>query len=293
MSISSSLGEQHEIELPQGVISYRERGSGPPIVFIHAALLNADLWRKVVPLLADDFRCLCPDFPLGAHGIGLNPDADLSPPGFADLIRDFMDAVEIERATLVGTDSGGAMSQIFAARYPDRVNSLVLSNCDTNEHFPPTRVLKILLLAMRVPGLSSALVWMTAQLLRSKRLGRLVAGLFMYDKGAIDQDLWMSYARPLQKLRAVRRDLRKAFAGMNKRYTLEATERLKGCEFPILLAWGEEDRIIFPPIHAERLSEQLPTATLKLIPKAATFVAEDRPDELAILIRQHMTQMVS
>ncbi len=285
MSISSSLGEQHEIKVPQGVIRYRERGSGPPIVFVHAAFMNADAWRKVVPLLADDFRCLCPDFPVGAHELGLNPDADLSPTGLADLIRDFMDAVGAERATLVGNDSGGAFAQIFAARYPDRMDGLVLTNCETNEHFPPSRVVNLL-------GFSPAPVWAIAQLLRSRRLGRLIAGLGIYDKDVIDDEISKSYARPLQKVRATRRDARKVFAGMDKRYTLEATERLKGCDFPILLAWGEEDNIFFPPSHAERLAEQLPTATLKLIPEAKTFVSEDKPGELASLIRNHVRRPV-
>ena len=49
MAISSQLGEQHEVTLPQGTINYRERGTGDPVVFVHGALVNADLWRKVVP----------------------------------------------------------------------------------------------------------------------------------------------------------------------------------------------------------------------------------------------------
>ena len=49
MAISEALGQQHEVQLPQGTIRYRERGTGEPIVFVHGALVNADLWRKVVP----------------------------------------------------------------------------------------------------------------------------------------------------------------------------------------------------------------------------------------------------
>jgi pimeloyl-ACP methyl ester carboxylesterase len=63
MAISNDLGQQHEVTLPQGTISYRERGTGDPIVFVHGALVNADLWRKVVPRLAKDHRCIAPDLP--------------------------------------------------------------------------------------------------------------------------------------------------------------------------------------------------------------------------------------
>lgn len=290
MSISSSLGEQHEVTLPQGVIRYRERGSGPPVVFIHGVLVNADLWRKVVPLIEGDCRCLCPDMPLGAHLPGMDPQANLSMYGIADLIRNFLDGVEVERATFVGNDSGGAIVQIFAARYPERVERLVLTNCDINEHFPPTKVLKILMSLGRIPGFTPATVSLIAQSLRSKRMRRLVARSVIGDETQIDDEVFASYAGPLQSNRGTRRDLGKAVSGMNKRYTLEATERLKDCDFPILLAWGEEDRIFFPVQYAERLAEQLPTATLKLIPRAKTFVSEDAPAELAELIREQVAQ---
>ena len=61
MSVSTALGAEHEVELPQGRIRYRERGDGPPVIFAHGLLVNGDLWRKVVPLLADGER-------LGAMG---------------------------------------------------------------------------------------------------------------------------------------------------------------------------------------------------------------------------------
>ena len=67
MSLSSDLGERKEVELAQGTLRYRERGTGPPIVFIHGLLVSGDLWRKVVPQLADRYRCITPDLPLGSH----------------------------------------------------------------------------------------------------------------------------------------------------------------------------------------------------------------------------------
>src|SRR5947199_9664500 len=112
MSISPALGEQRELQLPQGTISYRERGSGEPIVFVHGLLVNGDLWRKVVPELAKDFRCITPDWPLGSHEIPMNRDADLTPTGLAKLIADFLAALELENVTLVGNDTGGALAQI-------------------------------------------------------------------------------------------------------------------------------------------------------------------------------------
>src|SRR3954463_13233489 len=106
MSISEALGQQHEVKLPQGTIRYRERGEGEPIVFVHGLLVNGDLWRKVVPRLAESYRCITPDWPLGSHQVALEPDADLTPPGVAKLIADFLEALDLNAATVVGNDSG-------------------------------------------------------------------------------------------------------------------------------------------------------------------------------------------
>src|SRR6187431_3451552 len=110
MAISEALGQEKEVQLPQGTIRYRERGTGEPIVFVHGALVNADLWRKVVPELAKDFRCITPDWPLGSHEVPMNADADLTTAGVAQLINDFLVALDLENVTLVGNDSGGALS---------------------------------------------------------------------------------------------------------------------------------------------------------------------------------------
>ena len=53
------------------------------------------------------------------------------------MIADFLEALELENVTIVGNDSGGAMSQITVTRHPERIGRLVLTNCDCYEHFPP------------------------------------------------------------------------------------------------------------------------------------------------------------
>ena len=74
---------------------------------------------------------------MGAQQIAMNPDADLSPPGVAATIASFLEALDLEDVTIVGNDSGGAMSQVLVTRHPERIGRLVLTNCDTHENFPP------------------------------------------------------------------------------------------------------------------------------------------------------------
>ena len=70
-----------EITLPQGTIRYRDEGDGPPLLFIHGALVNGRLWEPVVERLKGAARCIVPELPLGSHTQPMAADADLSPPG--------------------------------------------------------------------------------------------------------------------------------------------------------------------------------------------------------------------
>ena len=88
----------------------RARRTPPAIVFVHGAFVDGSLWRKVVPRLEGSYRCIVPDLPLGSHGTPMHEDADLSPPGLAKLIADFVEALGLEDVTLVGNDTGGAIS---------------------------------------------------------------------------------------------------------------------------------------------------------------------------------------
>ena len=81
-----ALGEARELELAAGRVRAHVTGDGPPIVFLHGVLVNANLWRKVVPTLAARRRCVTLDLPLGSH-LEPMPRADLSPPGLADSSR--------------------------------------------------------------------------------------------------------------------------------------------------------------------------------------------------------------
>src|SRR3954452_11634291 len=113
MSISPQLGPEHRVDIPAGAISYRASGSGSgsgsgsPIVFVHGVGVNGDLWRHVVPRLADAHRCIAADWPLGAHSRPLRPDADLSLPGLAGMVADLLEALDLHDVAIVANDTGG------------------------------------------------------------------------------------------------------------------------------------------------------------------------------------------
>lgn len=279
----SQSDQRHEIELPAGRIRYREAGTGKPVVFVHGFLVDGRLWDGVVERLSDRCRCIAPDWPIAAHQVAMNPDADLSPPGIAALIAGFLEALELEDVTIVGNDSGGAMSQVLVTRHPERIGRLVLTNCDTHDNFPPG-IFKAMPPLAKLPG-------GMAVLSAPFRIGALARTAFKpFARTAIPADLVASWMRPSLSDPEVKRDAAKVTAGMNKRYTLEAAERLSESELPLLLTWAPGDKF-FPISYAERLERETPNARLVRIPDAGTFVALDQParlaDEIATFVQQN------
>jgi pimeloyl-ACP methyl ester carboxylesterase len=272
--------ERKEIQLPAGTIRYREAGAGKPIVFVHGYLVDGRLWDGVVDRLSARFRCLAPDWPMGAQQVAMNPDADLSPPGIAKLIADFLTKLELEDVTIAGNDSGGAMSQVMVTTYPERVGRLALTNCDTHENFPPG-IFKAMPPLAKLPGGMRAL----SAPFRIPAIARRAFAPFAQTK--IPDELIASWMRPATADSGVMRDVKKVTAGMNKRYTLAAAEKLRGSQLPIRLLWAPGDKY-FPLSYAERLAGEAGNAEIVQIPNAKTFVPLDQPqrvaDELASFI---------
>ncbi len=270
--------ERKEIQLVAGPVRYREAGSGPAVVFVHGYLVDGRLWDGVVDELAGEFRCFAPDWPLGAQQRAMKPAADLSPPGLAAIVADFLAKHELEDVTIVGNDSGGAISQILVSRHPERIGRLVLTNCDTHENFPPG-VFKAMPPVAKLPGGMAVL----AAPFRIPAFGRRAFKPFARTR--IPDELVASWMEPAQRDRGVMHDLKKVTAGLDKRYTLEAAAALRGSQLPILLTWAPGDKY-FPISYAERLAGEVGNARLVQIPDAKTFVPLDQPQRLAAEIAQ-------
>ncbi len=265
--------QRHEVNLPAGTIRYREAGEGKPVVFVHGYLVDGRLWDGVVDELSDRCRCIAPDWPIGAQRIAMNPDADLTPYGIASIVSSFLDALDLNDVTIVGNDSGGAMSQITVTRHPERIDRLVLTNCDTHENFPPG-VFKAMPPVARLPG-------GMAMLAAPFRIGALARAAFKpFAQTPIPADLISSWMEPGLHDPAVKHDVKKVTSGMNKRYTLEAAERLRTSDLPVLLTWAPNDRF-FPIKYGRRLAQETPNARLVEIPDSKTFVPLDQPRRLA------------
>jgi pimeloyl-ACP methyl ester carboxylesterase len=265
--------QRKEVKLPAGTIRYREAGEGKPVVFVHGFLVDGRLWDGVVDRLSDRCRCLAPDWPIGAQQVAMNPDADLSPPGLARLIADFLDKLELEDVTIVGNDSGGAISQILVTNHPQRISRLALTNCDTHENFPPG-IFKAMPPLAKLPG---GMLVLSAPF-RIPAIARRAFAPFARTK--IPDDLVASWMQPVTSDSDVMHDAKKVTAGMNKRHTLAAAEKLRTSDLPIRLLWAPGDKF-FPIKYAERLAGEVKNAEIVQIQDAKTFVPLDQPQRVA------------
>src|SRR5690242_13151008 len=150
------------IELPIGLLDYRDLGprtaDAPVAVFVHGFLVNATVWDPVAEELASGgFRCILPDWPLGAHRRPVNPLAELSPQAVAEAVIGLLDALDLHDVVLVGSDTGGALCQLALRGDTGRVRGLVLTNCDAFEQFPPRFLVPLFTLAR-----SRYAVWLLA-----------------------------------------------------------------------------------------------------------------------------------
>jgi pimeloyl-ACP methyl ester carboxylesterase len=268
--------------LPQGRLTYRIAGpaesSRPPVVFVHGVLVDARLWDRVAQrLAAEGIRSYAPTLPLGAHPWPMNADADLSPQGIADLLRDFISALDLTDVTLVGNDTGGAICQIMLGGDTSRIGAAVLTNCDAFGTFPP-RAFAPLFHALRHPGLVACL----APALRSERVRNSPLAFGPLSSDPLDPDLTLSWMRPLAN-RDIRRDLAKLARGVNSRVLVDAASRFSQFTGPVRILWGESDPF-FRMDLGRQLAEALPRASLTPVPDGRTFLPIDHPAEVASAI---------
>jgi pimeloyl-ACP methyl ester carboxylesterase len=274
----------HSIETASGYIRYVEAGSGPVALFVHGVLLNKHLWRHQLAGLSDIRRCIAVD--LLAHGdTEIKPNQDVSVTANAIMLREVLDALQIDQVDIVGNDSGGGIAQIFSALNPERVRSLTLTNCDTHDNWPPEAFKPFLDMAA-AGGLSDAL----NALLSDKSIYRSPGALGpAYERPANISDADIDiYLLPLVRSEQRTHDLRRFLAAFDHGHTVAIESRLRHLQAPTLIVWGTDD-VYFPVNWAHWLAEAIPGAKppVELL-GARIFFPEERADEFNRLLRNHL-----
>jgi pimeloyl-ACP methyl ester carboxylesterase len=283
VAISDALGEPRTVEIGQGALEYRTRGSGPRLVFAHGAAVNGDLWRNVAPALAVERRCIVPDLPLGGHSLPLRGEHDMSLFGLGNILADFIEALELHDVTLIANDTGGAISQALVARRPERLGRLVLTSCDAFDNYPPKAVAYLKPTARVRPAF-----WLLAQSMRAVRLQRLPIAYGWATHSPIEPRIMNSYLSSLRTNSGVRRDFARVLRAADPRDTQEAADGLRHFDKPALVVWAADDRF-FPREHGRRLAELL-RGRFELVEGSRTFIPEDNPAALVELLRAFLAE---
>jgi pimeloyl-ACP methyl ester carboxylesterase len=271
-----------EIELSAGTIEYEDTGGdGPAVVLLHGLMMDASLWAGPVADLSADHRCVVPTLPLGAHRQAMGAGADLSLPGIAGLVAEFIDRLGLQDVTLVGNDTGGALVQLLMAGGAPRAGRVVLASCDAFDNFPPGLTGKTLALAGKLPP---ALFGLFMQQLRLRAVRRLpLAFGWLTRRGDAATARWL---QPVLHQPEIRRDtvrmLRAALADTG--LLLRAADGLAGFDRPALVLWASEDKVM-PPEHGRRLAALLPAGQLLEVADSYTLIPLDQPAALAAAIR--------
>ncbi|MFN7345663.1 MAG: alpha/beta fold hydrolase [Betaproteobacteria bacterium] len=282
----SAPARRHRLPLAAGPLVVTELGppAAVPLVFLHGVLANSTLWTGVADRLAPDHRCLLLDLPLGAHPEPMNADADLSPSGLVAVVIDALDRLGIERAILVGNDSGGALCQLMIAAHPHRLRALVLTSSDAYDTWLPFMFKPLELMAF-VPGL----LRIVAQLLQWPPLRRSPLGFGWLSKRMTDADS-AAFVTPLARAPWARRDVGKFLRGISPRLTRRAAQHFAGFAAPVLVLWSRDDRLL-PLRLGQRLASDLPRARLELVTDAYTFSPVDAPEAVAQAIDRFVREL--
>ena len=274
---------KRSIATPSGRIGYTEAGTGPVALFVHGVLLNGHLWRHQLAELSDVRRCIAVD--LLAHGdTEIGPDQDVSVTANAVMLREFLDALGIDRVDLVGNDSGGGIAQIFAATHPERVRSLTLTNCDTHDNWPP-EAFKPFLDMVAAGGLPGALGAMLAD--KAVYRAETALGPAYENPEQVSDETIDTYLKPHVRTPQRTRDLVRFLAEFDPVHTLRIEPGLRTLRAPTLIAWGTDD-IYFDVSWSRWLADLIPGTRKRVeFDGARIFFPEERWSEFNQELRAH------
>ncbi|MGA9491778.1 MAG: alpha/beta fold hydrolase [Mycobacterium sp.] len=261
-------------------IEYTDTGQGPTVLFVHGVYVTGAVWNDVVAELGEGFRCIAPTWPLGAHSTPTD-GADIGAESAARRIIHFMEALDLTEVTVVANDTGGGLvlaSLGDPTLDSSRIARLVLTNCDSYEHFPPGSFAQIVKLCRFSPRVGGGIV----------RLLATGPGQSFFLKAVSkhppsherQREIFGAFATS----GAARRDAVTVTASLDPALTLRAAPAIEAFDRPVILPWGTEDQL-FPLDHARRLRDAFPNATLIEIPDCSAFVMLDAPKKLAVAIR--------
>jgi 2-hydroxy-6-oxonona-2,4-dienedioate hydrolase len=256
---------------------------GPPLVLLHGVGDNAFDWRWVMPALASTHRVYAPDLP--GSGGSAKPLTDYSPAFFTRFVGAFLDALGVERATVIGNSLGGLVGLRLALGEPERVTALgLVSSAGLG------REVTYALRSMTMPGYGKlSVAWGKRRPGAAQRaLGR-AALVFARPRGAPRKWIKEQYrlARLPGFLEAQLATVRAQVGLKGQREVL--VDRLAQLERPTMVVWGTRDRVI-PYSRAKEAASRLQEGYLELIPECGHLPQVEQPERFVSGLRRFLSE---
>ncbi|HJY57915.1 MAG TPA: alpha/beta hydrolase [Streptosporangiaceae bacterium] len=282
MQLSELNAHRHTAATRFGEISYLDLGAGPTALFVHGIATNAYLWRHVMDALSGQRRCIAIDLPL--HGQSpVTAEQDLSLAALAAGLDDFCEVLGLTGIDLVANDTGGAIAQIFAARHPQRLATLTLTNCDTVDNLPPEAFKPMVELAA-AGNLAPSAVAMFANVEAAAQIS-FASGYEHVD--LIDRDVIRSYLQPCFGTIERARQFERLLVSLRVGDLQAVMPQLGELTVPTLVVWGTGDAF-FDVSWAYWLRDTIPGTTRVItVDGARLFFPEERPMDLVPHLEQH------
>lgn len=262
-----------------GKIAYFEHGRGEAALFLHGFPLNSFQWRGAIARLSDDRRCIAPDF-LAMGYTEVAEGQSVAPAAQVAMIVSLLDILSISNFDLIGNDSGGAIAQLLAAQFPDRVRTLLLTNCDSEIDSPPSALLPVIELSKSGKFVDQWLApWLANKQLARSKEG--IGGMCYVDSSHPTDEAIDYYFTPLVSSPQRKAQVHAYAIALEQNALLGIEASLKRSKIPTRIVWGMADTI-FSQSGADYLATTFGNSRgLRQLPDRKLFWPEELPDVIA------------
>jgi len=257
-------------------VRYLKTGSGPNLVLLHTLRTQLDLFRNIIPRLAEHFTVYACDYP--GHGWSDIPHADYAPENFYQWTAEFLEAVDVREACVVGVSIGGTIALVLAARQNPRIARVIAIN--PYDYPPAGGIRSSSLIARLVLGPAGVpILGATLMRLRNKFVSDAIMSGGVASADALPPELRGQFYEVGE-----RRGHYQGFLSLlsHERRWSEARNLYPRIGIPTLLVYGQQDWA--PVAQRERTGGLIPGVVVKTVANGGHFLSLDRPAEVTDLI---------
>jgi pimeloyl-ACP methyl ester carboxylesterase len=193
--------------------------------------------------------------------------------------------MRLDAVDLVANDTGGAIAQVFAARHPERLRTLTLTNCEVHDNLPPEEFAPVVEMAER-----GELAPTGPALAADPAAARATTFAATYEHpDRIADETIRAFLEPVVGTLERGREFERFLTSLRAEDLVAVEPQLGKLEVPTLIAWGTADTT-FGIEWAHRLRDTIPGAELAEIPGGRLFFPQERAAELAAHLRRHWSR---